>query len=64
MNTDTISMLINQGIQIGSQMQQSNNFIPNIDNSLIGAFISVIAGIIIRAIEKRKLRKQGKLNDK
>ena len=64
MNQDTISLLIQQGIQIGSQMQQSNTVIPNVDNSLIGAFISVIAGIIIRAIEKHKLRKQGKLTDK
>ena len=64
MNTDTISLLINQGIQIGSQMQSSPNLLPGVDNSLIGAFISLIAGVIIRAIEKRKLRKAGKLTDR
>ena len=63
MNQDTISLLIQQGIQIGSQMQQSNTVIPNVDNGILGAFLSIITGIVIRIIEKRRLRKKGLLND-
>ena len=63
MNQDTISILIKQGIEIGSQMQQSNTVIPNVDNGILGSFISIIAGIVIRIIEKRRLRKKGLLND-
>ena len=63
MNQDTISLLIQQGIQIGSQMQQSNTVIPNVDNGILGTFLSIITGIVIRIIEKRRLRKKGLLND-
>ncbi len=64
MNQDTLSLLIQHGIEIGTQLQNSNSVIPNVNNNLIGSFITLIAGIVIRAIEKRRLRKQGKLNDK
>lgn len=64
MNQDTLSLLIQQGIEIGTQLQNSSSVIPNVNNNLIGSFITLIAGIVIRAIEKRKLRKAGKLQDK
>lgn len=64
MDQDTLSLLIQQGIEIGTQIQNTNSVIPNVNNNLLGTFITLIAGIVIRAIEKRKLRKQGKLKDK
>lgn len=64
MEQDTLSLLIQQGIQIGTQIQQSNTLVPNVDNGLIGSVLTILASLIVRVIEKRKLRKQGKLKDK
>jgi hypothetical protein len=40
-----------------------NNIITN-NSELISTLITIIVGGIVRAIEKRKLRKKGLLNDK
>ena len=64
MEQDTLSLLIEQGIKIGTQIQQSNTLVPNVDNGLIGSVLTILASLIFRVIEKRKLRKQGKLKDK
>jgi len=64
MEQDTLSLLIQQGIQIGTQIQQSHTLVPNVDNGLIGSVLTILASLIVRVIEKRKLRKQGKLKDK
>jgi len=64
MEQDTLSLLIQQGIQIGTQIQQSNTLVPNVDNGLIGSVLTILASLIVRVIEKRKLRKQDKLKDK
>jgi hypothetical protein len=63
MGQDTLQMIIQQAIAVGSQAQNSPNLIHGVDNSLIGSLLTIIAGVVIRAIEKRKLRKKGKLND-
>ena len=62
--TDTLNTLINHGVQIGTALNGSSTLIKGVDNSIIGSVISIIAGLIIRTFEKRKLRKQGKLTDK
>lgn len=63
MGQDTLQMIIQQAIAVGTQAQQSTNLIKGVDNGLIGSLLTIIAGVVIRAIEKRKLRKKGKLND-
>ena len=40
-----------------------NNIITN-NSELISTLVTIIIGGIVRAIEKRKLRKKGLLNDK
>ncbi len=54
MEQDTLSLLIQQGIQIGTQIQQSNTLVPNVDNGLIGSVLTILASLFVRAIEKRK----------
>jgi hypothetical protein len=63
MNQDTLQIFIQQAIAFGSQAQQSTNLLKGVDNGLIGSLLTIIAGVVIRAIEKRKLRKKGKLTD-
>jgi len=58
---DTIQNLINTGIEIGSQIQQSNTLIKGVDNSLLSTLLTIVGGFIIRYFEKRFLRKKGKL---
>ena len=55
---DTINDIIVQGLEIGSQIQHSNNMIPGVDNNLLGSFITIVAGLIIRAVEKRHMKKK------
>ena len=62
--TDTLNTIINHGVEIGSALQGSTTLIKGVDNSIVGSLLSIIAGLIIRSIEKRRLRKQGKLTDK
>ena len=61
-DSTTIQNTLSTGMQIieitGKQI------IPNVPNSITGSVLTLIAGIIIRFIEKRKLRKAGKLNDR
>jgi len=62
--TDTLNTIINHGVEIGSALQGSTTLIKGVDNSIVGSLLYIIAGLIIRSIEKRRLRKQGKLTDK
>lgn len=61
--TDTLNTIINHGVQIGTALQGSTTLIKGVDNSIIGSLLSIIAGLIIRSVEKRRLRKKGKLVD-
>ena len=38
--------------------------LPTTKNELIYTIVTAIVGLIVRAIEKRHLRKSGKLNDR
>lgn len=38
--------------------------IPNVPNEITGGLITLIAGLVIRLFEKRRLRKKGHLIDK
>lgn len=61
-DSTTIQNTLSTGMQIieitGKQI------IPNVPNSITGSLITLIAGVVIRIFEKRKLRKAGKLNDR
>ena len=58
---DEIGNAVNTGVQI---LDATNNqLIPFLPNSVTGGFITAIALLIVRIIEKRKLRKNGKLKD-
>lgn len=61
--TDTLNTIINHGVEIGTALQGSTTLIKGVDNSIVGSLLSIIAGLIIRSIEKRRLRKKGKLTD-
>jgi branched-subunit amino acid permease len=58
---DQIGDVINTGVAILDATH--NTIIPNVDNSITGGFITAIALLIVRILEKRKLRKKGKLKD-
>ena len=61
--TDTLNTIINHGVEIGTALQGSTTLIKGVDNSIIGSLLSIIAGLIIRSVEKRRLRRKGKLTD-
>jgi hypothetical protein len=61
---DTINTLIKQGLEIGTGIAGNDSLINGVDNGIVGSVISIVTALIIRFIEKRKLRKQGKLTDK
>jgi hypothetical protein len=61
---DTINTLIKQGLEIGTGIAGNDTLINGVDNGIVGSVISIVTALIIRFIEKRKLRKQGKLTDK
>lgn len=64
MNDTLVSQIVETGISIGSSANGGGSIIPNVPNSLLTAIVMLTYGLIHRAIEKRKLRKAGKLNDK
>jgi len=41
----------------------NNTIIPNVPNEITGSLITIIAGFIIRFLEKRSLRRKGKLTN-
>lgn len=60
---DTINTLIKQGLEIGTSISGNDTLIHGVDNGIVGSVISIVTALIIRFIEKRKLRKKGKLVD-
>lgn len=68
-STCTFSQIDSTGIQnllqtgVGIADATNNNIIPGVPNTITGSLITLIAGMVIRFFEKRRLRKQGKLND-
>ena len=61
-DSTTIQNTISTGFQIVSA--ENDHIVPNVPNSVTGALLTLIAGVVIRLIEKRQLRKKNKLNDK
>lgn len=62
--SDTLLLdAVSTGIEVG-QAIQNGDIINGVPNSLLSFVISTIGGFIIRAIEKRRLRKKGLLTNK
>lgn len=64
MNDTLVNQLIETSLIIGTSMKNTQTLIPNVPNTIIGAGIMLIYGLIHRAIEKNRLRKKGLLVDK
>jgi len=59
------STQIQEVVKIGLQVAESTNttLIPNLPNNITSSLITIAVGLIIRFVEKRILRKKGKLRD-
>jgi hypothetical protein len=59
------STQIQEVVKIGLQVAENTNttLIPNLPNNITSSLITVAVGLIIRFVEKRILRKKGKLRD-
>jgi hypothetical protein len=59
------STQIQEVVKIGLQIADNSNttLIPNLPNNITSSLITIAVGLIIRFIEKRILRKKGKLRD-
>lgn len=60
MNDTLIYDIVKTGIEIGSHASNNHDLIKNVPNSLLTFFSTTIIGLIIRAIEKKRLRKKNK----
>lgn len=56
-----VQNLLSTGVNIATAT--NNTIIKGLPNEVTGSLITMIAGFIIRIIEKRHLRKKGRLND-
>lgn len=56
-----IQTILSTGVTIATAT--NNNIIPKVPNEITSSIITILAGIIIRFFEKRRLKKKGKLND-
>lgn len=59
-----IQNLIGTGLGIVTTINGEGNLIPSVPNAITGSLITLIAGVLIRLFEKRKLRRKGHLIDK
>jgi len=59
------STQIQEVVKIGLQVAENTNttLIPNLPNNITSSLITIAVGLIIRFVEKRILRKKGKLRD-
>jgi len=59
------STQIQEVVKIGLQVAETTNttLIPNLPNNITSSLITIAVGLIIRFVEKRILRKKGKLRD-
>ena len=63
MNDTLLIDAVSTGIQIG-QTIKNGDIINGVPNTLLSFVLTTIGGFIIRAIEKRRLRKKGLLTNK
>jgi hypothetical protein len=63
MNDTLLVDAVTTGIEVG-QAIQNGDIINGVPNSLLSFVLTTIGGFIIRAIEKRRLRKKGLLTNK
>jgi len=56
-----IQTILSTGVTIATAT--NNTIIPKVPNELTSSLITILAGIIIRFFEKRRLKKKGKLNE-
>lgn len=57
-HTELISELIYNGINVASEISGKNPLINGLSNNLLGALITAGFGFIVRAIERRRLKKR------
>jgi len=60
-DSTAIQTILTTGVTIATAT--NNNIIPKVPNELTSSLITILAGIIIRFFEKRRLKKKGKLNE-
>jgi hypothetical protein len=60
MNDTLIYDIVKTGVEIGTHAGNNQTLVNNVPNSLITFFATTIIGLIIRAVEKRKLKKKHK----
>jgi hypothetical protein len=60
MNDTLIYDIVKTGIDIGTHASNNNTLINNVPNSLITFFATTIIGFVIRAIEKKRIKKKHK----
>jgi hypothetical protein len=63
MNDTLLVDAVTTGIQVG-QAIKSGDIINGVPNTLLSFILTTIGGFVIRAIEKRRLKKKGLLTDK
>jgi len=55
---DTLNTLITGSLELSQQFTSDNDIIPGVHNNLLGTIITFTIGVIIRAIEKRRVIKK------
>lgn len=60
MNDTLIYDIVKTGVEIGTHANNNGTLINNVPNSLITFLATTIIGVVIRAIEKRRIKKKHK----
>jgi hypothetical protein len=60
MNDTLIYDIVKTGVEIGTHANNNGTLVNNVPNSLITFLATTLIGIIIRAVEKRKIKKRHK----
>lgn len=60
MNDTLIYDMVKTGVEIGTHANNTGSLINNVPNSLITFLATTIIGVVIRAIEKRRIKKRHK----
>jgi hypothetical protein len=63
MNDTLATEAVNTALTIAETIK-GGNLITGVPNSALTFIITTLAGIVLRIIEKKRLRKKGHLNDK